>query len=264
MCADGVAEHAVEGAVIDLAAARLALIVADRQAQIGAEFPGAQRVAGEQADEVLAIDFVELGEVVAPGEGVIELVVAAGQVVVLAGHAARKAAVLVVQRQVLVVGGVAVLELLQAPAGEVQARQVGGIEQAAFEGLREQAAVVGLQGRQIGDQGAKLQLRCGDLELGGQAELAVLVRRAAVVVGRQQAAAGTVRAGVELEAEHAQRVEADADGAGGVAGLEVEDEALCPFLALGLASAVTEVAVEIDILGLQGGAAVFDETGGVG
>ncbi|MNP11364.1 hypothetical protein D3C76_1035470 [compost metagenome] len=83
-------------------------------------------------------------------------------------------------------------------------------------------------------------------------------------MGRQQAGAGAVRAGIQLEAEHAQRVEADADGAGGVAGLEVEDEALCPFLALGLAGAVAEVAVEIDVLGLQGGAAVFDEAGGLG
>ncbi|MCY1451801.1 hypothetical protein D9M71_686860 [compost metagenome] len=82
-------------------------------------------------------------------------------------------------------------------------------------------------------------------------------------MGRQQAGVGAVGAGVELDAKHAQRVQAKAHGAIGVARLEIEDEALGPFIALGLlrAGAVAEVAVEVHVAGFEGGRAVFEEGG---
>ncbi|MCY1177487.1 hypothetical protein D9M73_177970 [compost metagenome] len=212
---------------------------------------------------MLAVNIVELGEVVAAGDAVGELVVEPAQGQVVSAEAATEAAVLVVQRQVFPVGVVAVLGLVQAATGEGQALDLFGGEQAALEGLRQDTPVVGLQGRQFGDQGADLEFSLGDLHLAGQAQLGVFVGSLAVIVGRQQAAVGTVGAGVELDAEHAQCVQAKAHGAIGVARLEIEDEALGPFIALGLlrAGAVAEVAVEVHVAGFEGGRAVFEEGG---
>jgi hypothetical protein len=121
-------------------------------------------------------------------------------------------------------------------------------------------------GCRVGSSGIRVpifQFGLGDLHLAGQAELGIFVGGLAVIVGRQQAGAGAVGAGVELDAEHAQRIQAKAHGAVGVAGLEVEHEALGPFVALGLlrAGAVAEVAVEVHVAGFEGGRAVFEEGG---
>ncbi len=140
-----------------------------------------------------------------------------------------EAAVLVVEGDVLVVGVVAVLGLVEAAAGEHQVLELFGGDQAAVEGLRQDAAVVGLEDRQLGDQRADFQFGGGDLHFAGQAQLGILVGGAAIVVGGQQASAGAVGAGVELDAEHAQRIHAKADGAIGVARLQVEHEALGPI-----------------------------------
>ncbi len=80
-------------------------------------------------------------------------------------------------------------------------------------------------------------------------------------MGGQQAGAGAVGAGIKLDPEHAQGIHAKADGAVGVARLQVEHEALGPFVALGLlrAGAVAKVAVEVHVAGFQGRATVFEE-----
>ena len=217
MAIEGIAEQAVEGGVVDLAAAGGAGVVADRQAQIGGEGAGAHRARSHQAEEVLAVHVVELGEVIAAGDLVGELVVHAAEIEVLAGGAAEETAVLVVEGDVLVVGVVAVLGLVETATGEHQVLELFRGDQAAVEGLRQDAAVVGLEDRQFGDQRADFQLGGGDLHFAGQAQLGILVGGAAIVVGGQQAGAGAVGAGVELDAEHAQRIHAKADGAVGVA-----------------------------------------------
>ncbi|MNN38938.1 hypothetical protein D3C81_1529580 [compost metagenome] len=125
--------------------------------------------------------------------------------------------------------------------------------------MRQDAAGVGLHGRQFRDQGAVLEFAGRHLDLGRQAQAAEFVGGTAIVVHRQQAGAGTVGAGVELEAEHAQGVQAETDRAWRVAGAQVEQEALGPLLALGLAGTVAEVAVEVVVLQCQVGLAVFDE-----
>jgi hypothetical protein len=108
---------------------------------------------------------------------------------------------------------------------------------------------------------AVAQFGAGDLDLGGQAQAAELVRGAAVVLDRQQVGAGAASAGVELDAEHAQGVEAKADSPFGVAGLDVEEETLAPFFALVLASAFAEIPVQVDIGHGQAGFAVVDKRG---
>ncbi|MNY54656.1 hypothetical protein D3C86_1905520 [compost metagenome] len=82
-------------------------------------------------------------------------------------------------------------------------------------------------------------------------------------MGRQQAGAGAVGAGIELDAEHAQGIDAKTDHALGVARFQVEHEALGPFVALGLlrTGAIAKVAVEVHVAGFEGGAAVFEKSG---
>ncbi|MNZ87962.1 hypothetical protein D3C78_1068400 [compost metagenome] len=200
---------------------------------------------------------------VAAGDPVGEFVVQASHVEMVAGHGAEKAAVLVVEGDVLVVGTVAVLGFFQASAGERQVLDFAGRQQAAFKGLRQDATIVGLQGRQFRHQRADFQFGGRDLYLAGQAELGILVGGAAVIVGRQQAAAGTIRAGVELDAEHPQGIETKTHGTVGIAGLEVEHEPLGPLVTLGLlgAGAIAKVAVEVHVAGFEGRLAVIEEGG---
>ncbi|MDT4874622.1 hypothetical protein FQZ97_1099330 [compost metagenome] len=108
---------------------------------------------------------------------------------------------------------------------------------------------------------AVAQFGVGGLDLGGQAQAAELVRGAAVVLYRQQVGAGAPATGVELDPEHAQGIEAEADRTFGVAGLDVEEETLAPFFALVLAIAFAEITIQVDIAHDQVGAAVFDKSG---
>ncbi|MCY1302592.1 hypothetical protein D9M70_522570 [compost metagenome] len=95
---------------------------------------------------------------------------------------------------------------------------------------------------------ADLQLGVRHLQLERRAQAAVFVRSFTIAMHRQQSGAGAVRAAVELDAEQADQVDTDADCARGVAGTGVEDEALRPFLGLGLLVGpdyVGEVAAEV-------------------
>ncbi len=256
-----VAEHAVPGLVVDLAGVGRTAVLAQTHAQVGAQFTGPYGLFGEQAEEVLAVDVVEVGEVIAAGDLVAEPIVDTGQIQMIGLGATGEAAVLVVQREVFGIGRGTVDDLVQPPAGEGQALQFLGGQQAAFVDLRQGAAGAGLDHRQLGNVRAVAKFGLGELDLGSQSQAAELVRGAAVLAHRQQVGAAAAAARIELDAEHAQRVEPEADIAFGIAGPYVEQEALRPFLTLGLAVAFAEVPVEVDVMGMQGGAAVFDETG---
>lgn len=108
---------------------------------------------------------------------------------------------------------------------------------------------------------AVTQFAGGDLDLGRQAQAGELIRGASVVLYRQQVGAGAAAAGIQLDPEQAQSVEAETDAAFAVAGLQIEPEALTPFFPLVLSRAFTEVAVEVDVGGAQAGLAVGDEVG---
>ncbi|MNT38843.1 hypothetical protein D3C72_1750520 [compost metagenome] len=129
--------------------------------------------------------------------------------------------------------------------------------------MREDSPGVGLHSRQLGNQCAVLELAAGHLDLGGQAQAAELVSSTTIVMHWQQSGAGTVGAGVELEAKHAQSIQTEADSARRVAGAEIEQKTLCPFLAFRLTGTVAEVAVEIVILQRQVGLAVFEKAFGI-
>ena len=75
--------------------------------------------------------------------------------------------------------------------------------------------------------------------------------------------AGPAGRDVPLVSLLADGIDAETDGARGVAGLEVEDKTLGPFLGLGLfigPDDVREIAAEVVVARLQGRAAVFDKT----
>ncbi|MNN28300.1 hypothetical protein D3C81_1418640 [compost metagenome] len=136
---------------------------------------------------------------------------------------------------------------------------------------RQQAAIVVLEQRHIRHHRTVLEHGIGNLDLGRQAHLRVLVRRVPwVMAGRRQQAAVTVRrAGVKFEAEHAQRIHAKTYRPLGITRLHIEDETLCPFFAFGrtlagTAVAVTKIPVEIDIACFDLCTAVFKKTGGLG
>ena len=119
MVAKAVGEHAVERLVVDAAGLGRAAVGAAGEAQVAGQFAGTDRPAVQQADEVLAVDVLQVAVVIAGGELVGELVVQSAEVEVI-GADPGEAAVLVVQREVLGVAGVADLGLFQAPGGEAE------------------------------------------------------------------------------------------------------------------------------------------------
>ncbi|MOA45472.1 hypothetical protein D3C78_1678720 [compost metagenome] len=56
-----VRQHAIEGAVVDLATGTAAVIVAQRQANVGLEGAFAEGVAVVEAGEVLTVDVTQFG-----------------------------------------------------------------------------------------------------------------------------------------------------------------------------------------------------------
>ncbi|MNZ32984.1 hypothetical protein D3C78_503220 [compost metagenome] len=264
MAAEGVGEHRAEGLVVDVAGA---FVGGAGEAQVALEgLLVAQRQQVHGAEIVLLVEVVELAVVVAGAEAVVPLVGGAGEVERVAGGAGADddaAGAAVGEGHVLVVGGVALVDLLELAGVEGQAVELQGIQVAALEGLRQQARVVVLDHRQLGQQGADLEHALGGAQLGGEAELAVFVLGAAgFAVALEQAGAGAVGAGVELDAEQAEGIDAHPHGALGEAGLIAQEEALGPFLGLGLGGIVlAEVAIEVEVAQFQAGLAVLDELG---
>ncbi|MNN68798.1 hypothetical protein D3C81_1845330 [compost metagenome] len=113
--------------------------------------------------------------------------------VVSLGRAAETP-VLIDQAHGLCVGIVTLGGAVDLRVGESQAIQLFGGEHTALEGLRQDASGAGGDGRVLEQLGADLQFGLRQPRLGGDAELAVLVRGATVVADRQQASAAAARA----------------------------------------------------------------------
>uniref|UniRef100_A0A1I8ATB5 Secreted protein n=1 Tax=Steinernema glaseri TaxID=37863 RepID=A0A1I8ATB5_9BILA len=177
--------------------------------------------------------------------------------------------VVVAQRQVaaldtgiahlVVARGVAQVLFFQAAHVQGQAVDVLRGQQAAVVGRGQQAHVVDRGNRQGGLQGAELEHALAQAQLGGQAQFAVVVRRLLAGAERQQAGAPARLAGVEIQAQLAQRIQANTQGAFGVTRFHAQDEALGPLPRLALGRGVlAKVAAEIEVAGLQAGLAVLD------
>ncbi|MNO51483.1 hypothetical protein D3C76_418770 [compost metagenome] len=271
MATQAVAEHAAEGAVVDLAGAGIADVITLDQAQVGRQAAHRQRLAGHQAEEVLAVDVFQLGHLVLGADSIVEAVIDTRQVEVVGFDIAGIALVLAVHANVLAVGGVPCGVLVQARQGELQVVYFFRGQQRPMEQGGQQAAIVVFDQRHVRHHRAVLEDRVGHFDLGRQAHLRVLIRRMPRVVARrrQQAAVTVRRAGIELYPEQADCINANAYRPLGKAGLHIEDKTLRPLFALGgalagTAVAITEVAVEVDIPRFDLGAAVFKKTGGLG
>jgi len=78
----------------------------------------------------------------------------------------------------------------------------------------------------------------------------------------QQAAAGAIRAGVELDPKHAHRIQTKAQRAGRKPRLQLQQEALSPLAAPGLGGRVTvKITIEVEVTQLQTAFSIVDKTG---
>lgn len=140
---------------------------------------------------------------------------------------------------------------------EVEAFELAALQLEAGRGLREQAAAAGGEDRCGRLHLAPFQHGLGNAYLQGAACAAVVIARLAIVHYRQVAGAGLVGGAVEFQAEVAEGIHAEADGALGEAGFVGGEEALGPVDTV--PAAALAVAVEIVVAEQQVEAAVFDE-----
>ena len=174
------------------------------------------------------------------GQALVDLVVQAVHGEVIGSDVAAIALVLAVKAQVLGVRGIPGGIAIKARGHELEVLDFLGHQHRAVEHVRQQTAIVVLEQRQVGQQRAVLEHGVGHAHLGRQAELGVLVLgTTGIVTGRrQQAAVAVGRAGIQLQAQHTQGIEAKTHGAFGVARLQIEDKTLRGFIALGRALGV--------------------------
>ncbi|MNV54496.1 hypothetical protein D3C71_1466920 [compost metagenome] len=215
-----------------------------------------------EAEEALVVDVLQLP---VPGTErtalVIEGVIGTGKVEAVAAdlalrHMAEHGL------HLLVAGFVTQAGRPQVATLHSQAIDLVGADTGALVAGRQQANIAEDQYRQVRLQLSNLQLGPGVTHFQRTGQAAVVIGGTPVTLHRQQAGIDPVRAAVELEAQQADDIHAKPDGALGIPGLDVEDEALRPLLGLRLRVSpddVGEVAAEVVIAGLQGGAGVFDE-----
>jgi len=218
----------------------------------------------DQAEVVLVVDAVQPTVVVAGGQLWRPVVAPAGEAELVARRIAAKGNVAqpaIEHRHLFVVGRVAVARAIQHAEIQREAFDVLALQPGAAIDVRQQAAVVAHQHRNHRLQGTHVQRGGGQLGLRRQACRAVVIRRFTGSRAWQEAGAATAGAGVELDAEQADGIQAEADRPFGVAGFHFQDEALGPLLGLGLAVPRTEVAVHVEVAQFDSGLAVFDEGG---
>src|SRR5690554_1239960 len=222
------------GAIARFAILVGAMGVAVEGAQVGGELALAQTDVVHQAEEVLTVVVFQLGKVVAGDQVVGQLVVTAGKTELVNPAGATG------DGEFLVIGGVAALGLVDLAEMQGQAADVFRGELTATESLRQQASVVESQHRQLGLQRADTQFSLGNARLAGKVDTAEVADRAAVVFQRKDDAGvaatiglGGATTGVQSDTDLAQYVQTKAHRACGVAGLEVQQKALPPLLALG-------------------------------
>ncbi len=210
----------------------------------------------DQTGEVLLVVVFKVGVVVLDQQVLVHLVVGTGVVEFIAFPGAAR------RCQAAAVAGTTAGGVLQLTADQGQVVDVFTGDLATFEGLRQQAAIVAHQDRQVRPQVAVAQLGLGETRLGRRASTRPAVRRFAVIVGDHRAAHVAASAAVEGHAEHADGVKAKTDGALGKARLVVEEERLAPLFGLRWrGGAVTVVVIEVEVAQAQVGFTVTQEIG---
>ena len=237
MTAQRVRQQSAKGAVIDGPGSGRAAVIAFQQAHIGGQYTRPHRLLGQQANKLLTVNVLQLSVVVLRRQLLVNLVIEAVHREMVSRDVAGITLVFAVQPQVLGVGGVPRGVAVQTRSHELQVFDFLRLQHRAVEDVGQQTAVVVLEQRQVRQQGAVFEYGLGNTHFGGQATFGVLIfGTTRIAAGRRQQAAVTVgRAGVQLDPQHAQRIEAKADGAFGVARLQVEEKALRRLVALGSA-----------------------------
>src|SRR5690606_9283445 len=108
---------------------------------------------------------------------------------------------------------------------------------------------------------SELGLRPAHLEGGSQATVFIL--RLAIAASRQQAGVDPPAATIELDAEHANGINAEANRPLGVTGIDSQDKTLRPFFGLRLligADDIGEIPTEIVVARLQRRRGALNET----
>src|SRR5690606_3810689 len=258
-----VGEHGAHGAVVHFAivvdaagcVTSCATIVgtsgtAVEVTQVSDQLAGTQVQGVDRAQVVLLVVVLELGEVVAGYQVVAQLGITTGVLEFIHQFAAAADA------QIIVGSGVTAAGLIHLAQAQGQIVDFLGGQGGAAVGLGQQATVVAHQDRQAGLQAAaELQLGLGYFGLGREVDLAELGYRTAVVIFGEHALAALI---IQANARAGKYVHAEADGALGVTGLEVEHEALAPGLIV-LARAFTVITVEIQVTQTQGSLGVVDK-----
>ncbi len=250
-------EQARPGLVVQIAGPGAAVFLAIEETQVGAEGPVADGLAVNQVHVLLAVDVLEFGVPQADlGALVVEGVFAALEVEAVGGKR-RFSGHRHIAHAAVVTGAVGA----ELAAVERQAGDFFRGDLAATKGLRQGATVVRAQDRQHRHPFTDLDFGLRQPGLERHVGATKAVRRATVVIQRQQLSPARAFAAVELHRIQAQHIHAEADGALGEAGFGVENETLCPFfsLALGLGR-VGEVAVDVEIAQVQVDLGTFDKT----
>src|SRR5690554_4047971 len=221
------------GAIARFAILVGAMGVAVEGTQVGGELALAQTDVVHQAEEVLAVIIFQLGKVVAGDQVIGQPIVATGKAELVNPAGATG------DGEFLVISGVAALGHVDLAEMQGQAADVFRGELTATESLRQQASVVESQHRQLGLQRADTQFSLGNARLAGEVDAAEIADRAAVVLQREEGTRVAVTVGlggaaarIQADTNLAQGVQPEADRTCGITGLEVEQEALAPLLAL--------------------------------
>ena len=205
----------------------------------------------DQTGKVLLVIVFEVGVVILDQQVLVHLVIQTCIVEFIALLSAAR------RRQAAAVTGATAGGVLQLAADQGQVVDVFAGDLSAFEGLRQQAAIVAHQDRQIRAQVTVAQLGLGKTRLGRRTTARPAVGGLAVIVGDHRAAHMAAGAAVEGHAEQADGIQTKADGAIGETRLVIKDKRLAPLFGLRrCGSAVAVVVIEIEVAHVQVGCAV--------
>ncbi|MNI46606.1 hypothetical protein D3C73_1010780 [compost metagenome] len=285
MTGNGVQEQAAVQVVVDLAFTVWRVVVASGEVQrvvtvgtiiraveiteIRLQHARADCPVVHQTQEVLLVELFQVAVVVLGRQVLGDLVVATGIDELVAVAEFGAASVRARNRHLLIVAGVTAFNGFDLATNQGQILDVAGRDLATLPGLRQQTTIVGHDHRVFRLQGAQLQFSLGNLGFGGQAQAGEIIYRLAIGFARENRAAvrgrrGTVgtAARIQLDAQQADRIDTETDGALGVTGDETQIEALAPLFVFVGTGSVTVVGVDVEVTQPQCCLAVFDKTRG--
>ena len=250
-------KQAIGRVAADLTDAGTAIILVNEVTKIGPQHPVADRLLVQQIEIALLVDIFQL-RMPQPHLGalLIETVLGTRVIEAVGGYPRRSPG-----RKILHIRRVAQADRSVLTRLQPQPFDLFGDQHGTAESLRQQAAIVVAQQRNIRQQLTELQLRSGKARFRRNPGTAEIVSGATVIVYRQQFRTAGQPAAVQLDPEHGYPLQTKAHRPRGVARVELENKTLRPLIHLAFSGArITEVTVEIVIAQQQVGARPFKET----